>query len=242
MLLLPITRQELLKYLPKGGVVAEIGVWEGGFSKLIVKHTDPKRLHLIDPWLHQDDEDYAADPANVGNTEHEKLFRKVTKTFGRAIRKGDVVVHRDFSGNAVGGFDDGYFDWIYIDGLHTVEGVTADLRDFDRTMKDDALILGHDYSNQRAAETMNFGVVEAVDAFVTETDWEFAALTVEPLPTYLLARPGAADRIAAMTERLVLDAPGIVEIRDYPGRPFIHKTFDLTGRRGRTKTRVVPSF
>ena len=242
MLLLPITREELLKYLPKGGVVAEIGVLQGEFSKLILKHAAPTRLHLIDPWAHQERDDYAHDPANLVDAEHDRLYRKVQKTFGRRIKGGQVALHRDFSTNVAPSFDDGYFDWIYIDGLHTHEGVRDDLERFDPKMKEGSLILGHDFTNQDNAREMNFGVVEAVEEFVDRTSYEFLAMTLEMFPTFLLAKDGESASVAAMIERLILDVPGVVEIRDYPGRTYRHKTYNLEGRRGRTKTRVVPSF
>ena len=242
MLLLPMTRQELLEYLPKGGVVAEIGVLQGDFSKLILKHAQPTRLHLIDPWAHQERDDYAHDPANRADSDHDRLFRKVEKTFRRRIKAGQVALHRDFSNTVAPTFDDGYFDWIYIDGLHTYEGVMDDLGRFDSKMKEGGFILGHDFTNQENAREMNFGVVEAVEEFVGRTPYEFLAMTIEMFPTFLLAKDGESALVAAMIERLILDVPGIVEIRDYPGQTYRHKTYNLEGRRGRTKTRVVPSF
>ena len=44
------TREELLRILPKNGVVGELGVDEGDFSNLILTINKPKKLHLIDFW------------------------------------------------------------------------------------------------------------------------------------------------------------------------------------------------
>ena len=43
----------LLRKMPKGAICAEIGVWKGDFSKLILNITSPMKLHLIDPWEYQ---------------------------------------------------------------------------------------------------------------------------------------------------------------------------------------------
>ena len=43
-------RLEMLGHMPKGGRVAEIGVWNGKFSASILDVTKPKELVLIDPW------------------------------------------------------------------------------------------------------------------------------------------------------------------------------------------------
>jgi hypothetical protein len=41
-------RETMLHALPKGGTVAEVGVWRGDFSKLIWDICEPVELHLID--------------------------------------------------------------------------------------------------------------------------------------------------------------------------------------------------
>ena len=50
MYLFNTTREILLNFLPKNGTVAETGTAEGGFAEHILKTTQPKHLHLIDPW------------------------------------------------------------------------------------------------------------------------------------------------------------------------------------------------
>ena len=54
-------REDLLRFLPKNAVVAEIGVAHGDFSAQILEQSSPERLYLIDPWVHQDDGDYQVD-------------------------------------------------------------------------------------------------------------------------------------------------------------------------------------
>ena len=43
-------RTNLLARLPKEGVVAEVGVAEGNFSRQILEVARPRTLHLIDTW------------------------------------------------------------------------------------------------------------------------------------------------------------------------------------------------
>ena len=45
-------RGRLLDKVPKGGTAAEIGVWEGQFSRRILEICAPDRLHLIDERSH----------------------------------------------------------------------------------------------------------------------------------------------------------------------------------------------
>ena len=44
------SREELLKLMPKGGVVAELGVDEGTFSEKIIHLSMPEKLYLVDVW------------------------------------------------------------------------------------------------------------------------------------------------------------------------------------------------
>ncbi|MCS4117578.1 class I SAM-dependent methyltransferase [Salinibacter ruber] len=48
-------RSFLLEKMPKNAVCAEIGVWEGKFSDMILRRTNPSKLYLIDPWEFQPD-------------------------------------------------------------------------------------------------------------------------------------------------------------------------------------------
>ncbi len=65
MYLVSIIRSDLLRLLEPEGVVAEIGTAAGDFAADILDKARPSRLHLIDPWEHQDREDYKPDSNNL---------------------------------------------------------------------------------------------------------------------------------------------------------------------------------
>ena len=222
MLVLAATRKDLLDCFPNQSVVAEIGVASGNFSQELLIRTFPKKLHLIDPWLHQDRDDYRSDPNNVAQSEADKRHQDVCKRFESHIEADLVEVHRAYSSHIVGNFDDEYFDWVYIDALHTYEGCLEDLRQYDRKVRQDGFICGHDYANHGLAKHMNFGVVEAVNEFVSETGYELAFLTYEPFPTYIISkRPGGQrhqDLLEAIRSRFVT----LVEIEAAEHRGFAH--------------------
>ena len=52
----------------------------------------------------------------------------------------------ELSKDAVSFFPDEYFDWIYIDGLHTYEGVNDDVQLFWPKLSPGGLFSGHDFS------------------------------------------------------------------------------------------------
>jgi len=228
MLLCPMPRNQLLRLLPKGGEVAEIGVATGDFSRCILDTAAPQRLHLVDPWEHQDRADYARDANNVPEAAQEARFNSVLERFRDEIERGTVRVHRDYSEDAAIFFADGQLDWVYIDGMHTLDAAYRDLVTYGRKVKRDGFIVGHDYTNYVQAQQWNFGVVEAVNRYVLETGYEFVALTLENFPTYVLAKNRDCATTLQLKRDLILNVPFVVEIRDFPRHhPFEHKSIPL---------------
>lgn len=181
-----MTRVQLLRYLPKGGVVAEIGVAEGLFSAEILHWCRPESLHLIDPWRHVDDAPNAGlDPNNVPDEAAEARYRSVLRMFDG---HPSVQVHRATSAEALERFPDGSLDWVYVDGDHRYAAVRADLELCLRKVRPDGLILGHDFTEAPFAQRLGFGVVPAVNEFVGAHRYEFVAVTDEDFPTFVLTR------------------------------------------------------
>ena len=214
MLYLPLNRSQVLQLLPAHGVCAEIGVLEGDFSEEILKHALPEKLHLIDPWLHQDREDYQKDHANAEDAVQDARYQGVLRKFASRIDAGTVEIIREFSDVAVDRFEDKSLDWVYIDAVHSYDGALADLRAFAPKIKDDGFILGHDFTNSPPARKMEFGVVEAVRDFLAESGWSFVALTSENFPTYVLAKDMSSRNAQDLISECILKVPFIVEIKE----------------------------
>lgn len=210
--LLPFHRRELLNLIPSGGVAAEIGVAEGEFSREIVARNKPARLHLVDPWIHWEKEDYQPDPQNVAQREHDQRHDDIRREYAAQIAEGSVVVHRALSVPTAAEFPDGHFDWLFIDAMHTYEAVRDDLRAWAPKVKDDGILMGHDYANHPYAREMGFGVVEAVDEFLKEGGWTFLFLTIENFPTYVLARTPLRPKVEELVTRVLHHCPTVVEI------------------------------
>ena len=136
------TRRQMLEALPRDGVGAEVGVWEGTFSKVILEVCTPRRLHLIDPW------EYDPRFNNTGfgrkrNAERmPQMFEQVSATFADDPR---VVLHRATSQDALEGMADGALDWIYIDGNHNEPFIGQDLSLARRKVRPGGVIAGDDY-------------------------------------------------------------------------------------------------
>jgi len=161
-------RDFLLKVLPKGAVCAEIGVYAGDFSEHILKITQPKELHLIDPWKFFSDLDHMGAEFGKGTMIDQRklddLYAKVLRRFGSEMQRGRITVHRATSEDVASSFKDGYFDWVYIDGDHVYEAVKKDLEIFHKKVKPGGLIAGDDYCV--SANYQKEGVKKAVDEFI----------------------------------------------------------------------------
>jgi hypothetical protein len=148
--------------MSKHAKCAEIGVWKGDYSRIILKYTHPKELHLIDPWLFDPSlpERWWGGKIAKGQDFMEDMYNSVKSEFGS---KDNVYFHRKTSVEALSGFDDAYFDWIYIDGDHTYEGVLQDLTLSWQKIKSGGCILGDDY--YLGAE-VGFPIKRAVEDFI----------------------------------------------------------------------------
>ena len=145
------TRTALLEEcLPKEGIVAEVGTQYGHFAKEILHTTRPKELHLIDLSF------------DLLETAH----------FADAINGGQVRLHQSDSVHALTQFPDHYFDWIYIDGDHTYQGVKRDIAVSTRKVKPDGFLAFNDYTYWSPVELMEYGVVHAVNELCIDGGYE----------------------------------------------------------------------
>lgn len=138
-------RDRMLAQLPKGAIVAEIGVWEGFFSGRIMEICQPATLHLIDPWL------YMPEFANTGfgRKKNEHLMeQKWHDVVARFKDQPQVKVHRGLSEVVLGGMPDGALDWVYIDANHNEPFIGNDLALCLAKVKHDGIIAGDDFNWQ----------------------------------------------------------------------------------------------
>lgn len=163
--LLP-SREELLTLLPKNGVIAEIGVDKGDFSKRILQNCSPKKLHLVDIW---------GGSKRYGNKEKLEVYKK----FENEIQSQVIEINLGLSTEVVNDFEDNYFDWIYIDTDHSYKTTIAELEMYQSKIKDGGIIAGHDYISVNWGSMAKYGVIEAVYKFCSEHDWEILYLTTE---------------------------------------------------------------
>ena len=177
-----MNRNDLLRLLPTGGVAAELGVCDGDFSEVILGTTQPTRLYLVDIWRHID----LGYPDGLMTNDNKQAarYRRVCARFCNDDR---VRVIRDYTAALKDIVVPGSLDWIYIDADHSFRGCWQDLEMADQLVKDHGYILGHDYN-----QAEHYGVIEAVDRFVSQRDYVLSFVTTERARSYCVSKTGQA--------------------------------------------------
>ncbi|MFQ1686003.1 class I SAM-dependent methyltransferase [Aeromonas veronii] len=158
-------RLALLRKLPTQGVVAELGVAAGDFSRQIVDICSPAQLHLVDIWS--------------SDRYSEELYLSVNDYFQQQQQSGEVTIHRKPSLEALDSFPDQIFDWVYIDTTHSYELTRDELRACSRKVKSTGIIAGHDYIQGNWRSQYRYGVIEAVHEFCVEYNYRVLYLTMD---------------------------------------------------------------
>lgn len=152
---------EILSLIGKSRDVVEIGVLNGDFSQLILDILNPYELLLVDPFKENKDK-YEDGLTTAYSTE-----QQYNNVINRFKEKEQVFVSRDFSFNVVKQYENDTFDLVYLDASHLYKDVKKDLNDWASKLKSGGLMCGHDY-----AKISNFGVIQAVDEFCIENNFE----------------------------------------------------------------------
>lgn len=150
-------REDILGHMPKGAICAEIGVLAGDFSRAMLDICKPAELHLVDDDLRTYD---------------------VGRRFHAEIASGTVRLHEADSAETLATFQDGQFDFIYIDADHSYEGVSRDIAAAHRKVRQDGLLVFNDYTFWSSAECLPYGVMQAVNEFCIAEGWEFVMLSL----------------------------------------------------------------
>jgi hypothetical protein len=156
-------RDALLLHMPKGGHGVEIGVWRGEFSRILLERLQPQHLTLVDPWPSPDVAPIVYPGEVADKSAADDIYAFVVSEFGADPR---VSILRKASLEAVSDFPDRSLDWVYVDGLHFVDDVRADLKAWTPKLKPGGVICGDDYYWRD--DKGHLSVKQAVDEFIAE--------------------------------------------------------------------------
>ncbi len=154
-------RFALIDKVPKGGVMAEIGVDQGSFSLEILTRCQPEKLHLFD--------------IDISRLSNPAILRELDQGSPR------LKTHVGDSSYNISKMPDGYFDMVYIDGDHEYQGVKKDIMAVLPKMKSAGVIVFNDYAVWSASSMYHCGVARAVHEFCLEHPWKFRYLALQTM-------------------------------------------------------------
>ncbi len=185
--------------------VVEVGVYKGAFaSKVLAECDSVVQYYMVDPWRRLDNWNK---PFNVDDSAFEEVLAEAkAKTAFAADRR---IILRGTTAEVIDEIPDGELDYAYIDGDHTLRGITIDLI--------------------RVFPKIRQGGWIAADDFCTKI-WQhgggFEPTLVFPFAAYFAEAVGA-------TVYALPDSQCLIEKGGGQGFTFI----DLTGRYGDTGLR-----
>lgn len=225
------TRQQLVEILGPLGEAVEVGVYQGEFSKVLLKQAT--RLNLIDIWDQIDVENFLPpyrrdDPAAMSALQArlhgyfpegiEKSLtlaeQQVRASFGQDER---VRIFKGRSDALAREFADGSLDFLYVDGNHRYEFALGDLLLWSPKLKPTGTIMLNDYYRGPGADTQYCEVIEAVNHFLHRSDFRPVAMTHGVWGDIMLTRqahlPDVYNRVLAgliVKNINVVDLPNLV--------------------------------
>lgn len=122
--------------------IAEIGVYKGNFAASVLKECSCiKNYYMIDPWKNLNDWNK---PANHDNIIFDSFYKETLNKTGFAKEK--TIILRGKTTEVINQIEDESIDLVYIDGDHTLKGITIDLINIWNKIKPGGFIAGDDFS------------------------------------------------------------------------------------------------
>lgn len=176
-----VKREQLLELMPVDSTCAELGVGKGNFSRIILEVVKPKLHFCVDLW--------GPIATNVQGTYYtdQETWDQRYEEIKEQFKNYNVQFIRDMTYNLPKYCEPNLFDWVYVDGDHTYDGCMKDLQAVNSLVKDNGMILGHDY-RPAWRKRPDWGVVESVNDFVEENNYFLSVVTKEPFPSYIITK------------------------------------------------------
>tara|TARA_R110002020_G_scaffold46298_10_gene131820 strand:+ start:82 stop:618 length:537 start_codon:yes stop_codon:yes gene_type:complete len=148
-----------------GDQFLEIGCYLGRstiyLAELIKESGKNIKLHVIDTFKGE------------GNTKDEEMFLdKFNKNVETAGVEDVIITHIGTSDELCEKFEDKQLDFIYVDGLHTYDGVKADIKNYLPKIKKGKIFAGHDYQFEPVRTAVNESLGAENLTFYQNT-WKF---------------------------------------------------------------------
>lgn len=161
-------RNEAIKKLPKGGIIAEIGVAYGDFSEYLLKELVPEHFYAID-YFNKDNpyiQMWGRQELVKSGMTHEEYYKN---KFHSQIEANKMTVCSGLSWDCLAEFDNDFFDFIYVDACHDYKSILKDTEIAIKKLKHEGIIQFNDYVIWDVLGKEYYGVVPVVNKMINET-------------------------------------------------------------------------
>ncbi len=153
-----------LNFIPKGGIIAEIGVALGEFSEKMIEIIKPQLFYAVDIFGDKTKGFWGGNQfEDVGMTHKEYYCNK----FKNLVQNNKMILKQGKSWEAIKEIPDDSLDYAYIDAGHDYSSVKKDIDAIYPKMKSGAILQFNDYTLHE-----NYGIIPAVNEFVVSTNSE----------------------------------------------------------------------
>jgi hypothetical protein len=170
-------RKSLLASLPipRGGKIAEIGVWQGSFSVFLAGELAPRQFFAFDLFDgHKQTNWHGHTGAELfGGLTHRQYYEQAMAAF-----RGITVLVEGASAKTMRDYTDGSFDLVYLDGDHFYEGVSADAALAVEMASQTGFLVFNDYTLINPGRYEAYGVVPVVNDLVVNRGWRIAGYSL----------------------------------------------------------------
>lgn len=142
--------------------IVEIGSYVGESTLIFSEHF--KEVISIDPFVN----DYDPNDLACSYAPFDKVYKEFLKN---TLHIPNIKSIRDTSENAFDILKDFKYDIVYIDGIHTLQGVWYDIEHYRTIIKPNGFLSGHDYGWGNVRHSIGQLLDDKVDATFIDGSW-----------------------------------------------------------------------
>lgn len=162
--------------IPSNGVIAEIGVALGDFSRFLISTHNPREFHAFDIFqIHLLETLWGRNTSDVmGRRTHRQFYSDAMIGV-----ESKIIIKEGLSGDTLKTYPDNYFDLIYIDAAHSYEEVKVDAELAVLKIKESGIIVFNDYVLYDPFIKEVYGVVPVVNELVVHQGWRVLGFALQ---------------------------------------------------------------